>query len=181
MWIARPGLGDKDASRWLPPGQRADANPLPAAVFFIHPTSYLDKAAWNASPSEPKSRDLADTFVRGMASPFNASPDVWAPRYRQAAFGAFLTDDPQAGQAIERQTDKMANAVDDASLSASVKAALIKEPDLKTLGINVDSKDGTVVLKGEVKSMADKQRAEQVASTVSGVSRVDNQLQIVSG
>lgn len=87
----------------------------------------------------------------------------------------------QAGQAIERQTDKMAAAVDDASLTASVKAALIKEPDLKTLGINVDSKDGTVVLKGEVKTMADKQRAEQVASTVSGVSRVDNQLQIVSG
>lgn len=87
----------------------------------------------------------------------------------------------QAGQAIERQTEKMASAVDDASLTASVKAALIKEPDLKTLGINVDAKAGTVVLKGEVKSMADKERAEQVASSVSGVSRVDNQLQIVSG
>lgn len=84
----------------------------------------------------------------------------------------------QAGRALERQAGKVANAVDDASLTAAVKAALVKEPDLKSLGINVDTKDGAVILKGEVKSMADKQRAEQVASAVSGVSRVDNQLQV---
>ncbi len=101
MWIARPGLGAKDVSRWLPPEQKADDAPLPAAVFFIHPTSYLEKTQWNAPIDDPQSRDLAETFVRGMASAFNASPDLWAPRYRQAAFGAFLTDDPQAGEAID--------------------------------------------------------------------------------
>lgn len=101
MWLARPGLGDKDASRWLPPGMKPENAPLAAAVFFIHPTSYLEKDRWNAPLDDPKSRDLADTFVRGMASAFNASPDVWAPRYRQAAFGAFLTDDAQAGEAID--------------------------------------------------------------------------------
>lgn len=102
MWIARPGLGDKDAARWLPPGLKADpAAALPAAVFFVHPTSYLDKAQWNAPLDDARSRVLAETFVRGMASPFNASPDLWAPRYRQAAFGAFLTDDPQAGEAFD--------------------------------------------------------------------------------
>jgi hypothetical protein len=102
MWIARPGLGDKDAARWLPPGIKADpAAALPAAVFFVHPTSYLDKARWNAPLDDARSRLLAETFVRGMASPFNASPDLWAPRYRQAAFGAFLTDDPQAGEAFD--------------------------------------------------------------------------------
>ncbi|MBW8753996.1 MAG: DUF3089 domain-containing protein [Sphingomonadales bacterium] len=101
MWIARPGLGAKDPSHWLPPEQKPDAAPLKAAVFFIHPTSYLDKAQWNAPLDDAKSRALADTFVRGMASAFNASPDLWAPRYRQAAFGAFLTDDPQATEAID--------------------------------------------------------------------------------
>ncbi|MEJ5978606.1 DUF3089 domain-containing protein [Novosphingobium sp. PS1R-30] len=101
MWIARPGLGAQDPSRWLPPEQKPDAQPLPAAVFFIHPTSYLEKTHWNAPFDDADARDLADTFVRGMASPFNASADLWAPRYRQAAFGAFLTDDPQAGQALD--------------------------------------------------------------------------------
>ncbi|MBV1691141.1 DUF3089 domain-containing protein [Novosphingobium sp. G106] len=101
MWIARPGLGAKDPSHWLPPGFKPEATTLPAAVFFIHPTSYLEKAQWNAPLDDAKSRDLAETFVRGMASAFNASPDLWAPRYRQAAFGAFLTDEPQANEAID--------------------------------------------------------------------------------
>jgi hypothetical protein len=101
MWIARPGLGARDRARWLPPEHKPDAAPLPAAVFFIHPTSYLAKAQWNAPLDDAESRDLAATFVRGMASAFNASPDVWAPRYRQAAFGAFLTDDPQSAEAFD--------------------------------------------------------------------------------
>lgn len=101
MWIARPELGEKDPSHWLPPGFTPDAAPLHAAVFFVHPTSYLEKARWNAALDDAGARALADTFVQGMASAFNASPDLWAPRYRQAAFGAFLTDDPRAGEAID--------------------------------------------------------------------------------
>lgn len=101
MWIARPDLGAKDASRWLPPGGERAAEQLPAAVFFVHPTSYLERAAWNAPLADAASRKLAETFVRGMASPFNASPQVWAPRYRQAAVGAFLTDDPRAKRALD--------------------------------------------------------------------------------
>jgi hypothetical protein len=101
MWIARPGLGARDNARWLPPEHGAAPAPLAAAVFFIHPTSYLAKAQWNAPLDDRESRNLAVTFVRGMASAFNASPDVWAPRYRQAAFGAFLTDDPQSAEAFD--------------------------------------------------------------------------------
>lgn len=101
MWIARPGLGEKDPSRWLPPGFAPAPAPLPAAVFFVHPTSYLEKARWNAALDDARSRALAETFVQGMASAFNASAELWAPRYRQAAFGAFLTDDSRAGEAID--------------------------------------------------------------------------------
>jgi hypothetical protein len=44
MWISRPGLGPKeDPVRWLPEGyEEKDEAPLGAAVFFIHPTSYLE-------------------------------------------------------------------------------------------------------------------------------------------
>jgi hypothetical protein len=78
----------------------------------VHPTSYLDKAQWNAPLADAKSRELAETFVRGMASAFNASADLWAPRYRQAAFGAFLTDDPQAGKALDAAYGDVLNAFD---------------------------------------------------------------------
>lgn len=102
MWISRPGLGpDKDPARWLPEGFADQGNPQGAAVFFIHPTSYLDKESWNAPLADPASRERAELFVRGMASPFNKSQDLWAPRYRQATVGAFLTEAPEAAQALD--------------------------------------------------------------------------------
>ena len=100
MWVARPGKKD-DPSRWLPPGFAAPEARLPVAVFFLHPTSYIARDAWNASLDDGASRERADLFVQGMASPFNTAEAVWAPRYRQAAVGAFLTAKPEAGQAID--------------------------------------------------------------------------------
>lgn len=101
MWISRPGFGAADPARWMPSGAAASPAPVPAAVFFVHPTSYLAKEHWNAPLDDPTSRARAVLFVRGQASPFNASEELWAPRYRQAAFGAFLTDDPQAKLAFD--------------------------------------------------------------------------------
>lgn len=101
MWISRPGIGEKDPARWVPSGASRPDAPVPAAVFFVHPTSFLDRSGWNAPLDDATSRDRAATFVRGLASPFNASEQLWAPRYRQAAFGAFLTDDPQSKLALD--------------------------------------------------------------------------------
>jgi hypothetical protein len=101
MWISRPGMQD-DPVRYIPEGAPPSLDkPLAAAVFFIHPTSYIDRKAWNASIDDPTSRERAALFVKGMASPFSAAEQVWVPRYRQAAVGAFLTDDPQADKAID--------------------------------------------------------------------------------
>ncbi len=112
LWFSRPGIGVNDPARWQP----AYANdrgllPTPAepptasfAVFFVHPTSYLNRSAWNApldNGGDPEAERIARIYLRGMASPFNAASEIWAPRYRQATMGAFLTDAPEAGQAID--------------------------------------------------------------------------------
>lgn len=73
-------------------------------VFFIHPTSYLSRDNWNApigEDADAEAERVARIYVRGMASPFNAADEIWAPRYRQATMGAFLTDAPEATQAID--------------------------------------------------------------------------------
>src|SRR5690348_1186484 len=79
MWISRPDKGASDPAHWLPEGA-VPGDRVRAAVFFVHPTSYLEKVSWNAPLGDAPSRTLADTLVRGLASPFNQSDQVWAPR-----------------------------------------------------------------------------------------------------
>ena len=99
MWLARPDLPDSPAL-WLPPGV-ARGGPAKASVFFIHPTSYLQTAHWNAPLADPESQARARLFVRSQASVFNGVGEIWAPKYRQAAFGAFLTTKADAQRALD--------------------------------------------------------------------------------
>lgn len=106
LWISRPAQGGpaadrQDPAQFLPTGATRPATLPDAAVFFIHPTSYLARDHWNGAVDDFDSQRRAGFFVRGMASAFNAAGDVWVPRYRQAAFGAFLTDKPQARAALD--------------------------------------------------------------------------------
>jgi hypothetical protein len=104
MWFSTGAEGGKtDANnpvRWQPEGAPETRVPGQAATFFIHPTSYMDKSHWNAPLADPVSQDRARLFLRGMASAFAPSGEIWAPRYRQAAIGAFLTAKPEGQQAL---------------------------------------------------------------------------------
>lgn len=98
MWISRPGLSN-DPALWMPAGIAAAEAPT-ASVFFIHPTSYLDKARWNALLTDEVSQERARLFVRSQASAFNSVGAIWAPKYRQATIGAFLTERLDADMAL---------------------------------------------------------------------------------
>lgn len=99
MWYARPGNSD-DPSLWTPAGYAPAPHP-PAALFFIAPTSYLDRDTWNMPLDNADANERARLFVRGEASAFNEVAEAWAPRYRQATFGAFLTRREDAQKALD--------------------------------------------------------------------------------
>ena len=99
MWIARPDIPGNPAL-WRPAGIEGGTNDG-AAVFFVHPTSYLARDHWNAPLHDPEADARAALFLRGQASAFNGIGQVWAPRYRQATFGAFLTNAADAGRALD--------------------------------------------------------------------------------
>ncbi len=99
MWLARPDKPGNPAL-WVPEGFKVADRPA-AAVFFIHPTSYLERAHWNAPLDDKVANDRAALFLRGQASAFNGAGSIWAPRYRQAAFGAFLTTQDEAKKAFD--------------------------------------------------------------------------------
>lgn len=106
-WLARPGPGN-NLAEWRP--DLVDGSPAPppilrprdAATFYIHPTTYLERDRWNAAlVPDLATESRTQTFVRSQASVFNEVSDVWAPRYRQAAFGAFLLKSKDAAQALD--------------------------------------------------------------------------------
>lgn len=78
------------------------------------------------------------------------------------------------------QQRTVGQAVDDAAILAKMKAALAADPDLSALKINVDSTQGAVRLRGEVKTIALRRKAEDIARRTDGVKSVDNQL-IITG
>jgi hypothetical protein len=116
MWHARPDIPDNPAL-WLPEGyadpveEEEQGEPGPdakgaeqeapkASVFFIHPTSFLDRSRWNSPLDDQDSQKRAQLFVRSQASAFNGVGEIWAPKYRQATFGAFLTSKEDANKAL---------------------------------------------------------------------------------
>ncbi len=76
--------------------------------------------------------------------------------------------------------DRVASSVDDAAITASVSASLVKDPDLSAIKINVNTAGGVVTLSGPAPSQAAKDRAETIAKAVSGVKQVNNKLEVKS-
>ena len=75
-WFARGRSDAQNVTRWQPKGSPAIDIPGPAAIFFIHPTSYLKRDHWNAPLDDQDANWRALLFVRGMASTLAGAGDV---------------------------------------------------------------------------------------------------------
>ena len=64
------------------------------------------------------------------------------------------------GEKLGEQGAKTGAAIDDAEITAKVKAAIFAEPGLKTLQISVDTVKGVVTLSGSVDSQPSSDRAK---------------------
>lgn len=71
-----------------------------------------------------------------------------------------------------------ADAVDDATITATVKTRLVADRTSNLTRVDVDTNNATVYLKGMVESAEQKARAEQLAWEAKGVRGVVNQLQV---
>lgn len=86
----------------------------------------------------------------------------------------------KVGDKMIEQSAKTGVAIDDAEITAKVKAAIFAEPGMKTLQISVDTVKGVVTLTGSADSQASSDRVKALAAAVAGVNGVDNQLAIKS-
>ena len=70
----------------------------------------------------------------------------------------------------------MGTKLDDSLVTGRVKAALMDAADVKSLQINVETRDGVVQLAGFVASAAMKDKAGRITAAIDGVKSVDNVL-----
>src|SRR3546814_19395811 len=83
MWYARPDIRQNNPALWTPAGVTTDGSGQ-AAIFFIHPTSSLERSKWNAPLDDKESADRARLIIQGTARALHIAGPIWAPRYRQA-------------------------------------------------------------------------------------------------
>ncbi len=86
----------------------------------------------------------------------------------------------QAATDMKQGAEQVGDRVDDAAITAKVKTAMIGEPGLKALQIDVDTANGVVTLSGAVDTPQNLERATQVAQGVEGVKSVENRLNLKS-
>ena len=71
------------------------------------------------------------------------------------------------------------DTIDDTTITTRVKTAMLNDPAVGGLRIDVDTFKGAVTLSGRVKSQAEKEQAVTLARRVSGVTEVKDSLQII--
>ena len=152
------------------------------------PSAVRDTAADAAS----KTRDTAAT----AGDKVKAAAATVAEKTKEVAHSA-VEKTKEAGSAVARKTDnamdragdqtadntrdaagKTRVAASDTAITTKVKAGLVKEPNLDSLGIHVETEKGVVMLSGFVNSKDQADKAVKVAKGVDGVSSVKSAIKV---
>lgn len=108
-WAAHPAK--PGTSMDVPKGFTATDAPA-VNIFYVTPTTYMNKAQWNAPLADATTNALTDRMIRHQATAFNGVGRIWAPIYRQATLGAFFTEKQDKVQAFVLAYQDVASAFD---------------------------------------------------------------------
>lgn len=89
-----------------------------------------------------------------------------------------MTGTSKASCLARTKTEMAGNTVADSVITTKVKAELLKEPNLKSLDVHVETNQGVVSLSGFVPSQTEVDKAVEVARNVKGVTQVQSALRV---
>lgn len=124
-----------------------------------------------------KTREVASTTAQKTDNAMERAGD----RTRDNAAAVADKADGATDKAAANTRDagaRTAVAASDTAITTKVKAGLLKEPDLKSLGIHVETEKGVVMLSGFVESKAEADKAVKVAKGVDGVTSVKSAIKV---
>jgi hyperosmotically inducible protein len=113
---------------------------------------------------------LATAQAEGIAEKAGQQIDQTADKAGQAAM--------DVKESASRAAESTGEYMDDSAITAKVKWAILRDPDLKTLEISVVTTDGVVSLTGAVDSQQRIDRAAAVARDTTNVKSVENHLTV---
>ena len=111
-------------------------------------------------------------------SPLSSSAPTAPSAESQATTPSSSARSPGLAEATGRDVGE---ALDDATISVKVKAALLQAPDVKGLDVTVETDKAVVQLSGFVASQAQIDKAVEVAKGVRGVREVQNKMSVKPG
>lgn len=129
------------------------------------------------NPYEDISIDVDEGLVILKGNVANSGDRAEALAKARAVGGVRDVKDEMRVVGVE-DTQTVGEYVDDAAVTAKVKAEFLTTRGLDSGAISVDTRDGVVMLTGSVKNANQANMAEKSALEVSGVKRVDNRLAV---
>ena len=98
-------------------------------------------------------------------------------------------DTPDADNTRKNERDRsgetqtsgdQSNSKDDVNTTAAIRRAVVKDPSLSAAAKNVKivAANGTVTLRGPVKTDAEKTKIAELAQSAAGNAKIDNQLEV---
>ena len=143
-----------------------------------------DAANRTANATETAASKTHDTAVTA-ADKVKAAAATVAEKTREVAHSAARKTDNALDRAGDRTADtthdaagKTRIAASDTAITTKVKADLVKEPNLDSLGIHVETEKGVVMLSGFVNSKEEADKAVKVAKGVDGVTSVRSAIKV---
>ena len=97
-------------------------------------------------------------------------------RHILVAAAAAVTLLVSTGCAVTRNQESVGAYIDDSAITTSVKARFVDSTVVDASAISVETLKGTVMLSGFAKNAIERSSAESIASKVSGVKSVKNEI-----
>ena len=136
----------------------------------------------NGTVDIPAAKERADIVARDTKGVVDVVNDIVVDREVAATTG---TVEPKAdagrydiSEKVQASAEAVKDTATDAAITFEVKTKFLAEPGVSGLKINVDTNDGVVTLSGNVKSMAEADKAIAVARRSNGVRRVVNHMRV---
>lgn len=86
----------------------------------------------------------------------------------------------EANEALGKKVERTGEYIDDAAITAKIKAKILSDPLLKVSQINVNTTNGVVTLSGVVNSQQSIDRSQEIARSLKEVKSVESEL-VVKG